>query len=565
MASKRKLPKAMSSYISDEELYKKYLHGAKDDELLKLGGPDYKTKLETVKQAKLKALSAKLDESLKKGTELPKNTAVPQAKATTPKVAAPKPAPKVEAPKPTPKIEAPKPTPKPAAKPTFRMAADPTKPGAFSAVPEAEEAATETAKKVAKKKGKGFLVRSAGKLIGKRAAGYLVPGLGTAMGALTAYEVGKMLLDPFAAWHDTPESRLFEERQNMGNTLSKASTIGSANPSPSEYGQIQEIRKAVAEGREPVGLPELPPVVPPAKLTLGGGRQKPPRMGGVTALPALSQMEPPLLNDPYTADEMQAGDLSRFTSLAGIGNTKYMPQTYAGEPSPGFLPSQSNFENSVGLDRLPLPNTDEEDTSNAFDEYYRRWNEMPREEDYKPSIWRKLIGGLAGLSTGWEQGAGAGIETSRNFVRQPYMQAREKWQTSLDELEPLMKQQVYQDINMARIAEQARKTDLIHKSKTLDSEIERLRVMNTAEANERRAQIQEAALMAKAFIAQGQLDMAEMVLNETIRNHNLQHQDRKAGIAIQKQNADSLSEYRKNRTGSNMGALIEQMLREGGE
>lgn len=564
MASKRKLPKAVSSYISDEELYKKYLHGAKDDELLKLGGPDYKTKLEAIKQAKLKALSAKLDESLKKGTELPKNTAVPQAKATAPKVEAPKPAPKVEAPKP-----APKPTPKPATKPTFRMAADPTKPGAFSAVPEAEEAAAETAKRAAKKKGKGFLVRSASKLIGKKAAGYLVPGLGTALGALSAYEVGKMLLDPFAAWHDTPESRLFEERQNMGNTLRKAQTIGSAHPDPSEYGQIQEIRKAAAEGREPVGLPELPPVVPPAKLTLGGGRQKPPRMGGVTALPALSQMEPPLLNDPYTADEMQAGDLNRFTSLAG---GKFGNWIGGGEPNPnpayGIEPNAMPFnfyQDMIGEQGPPLPNTDEEDTSNAFDEYYRRWNEMPREEDYKPSIWRKLIGGLAGLSTGWEQGAGAGIETSRDFVRQPYMQAREKWQTSLDELEPLMKQQVYQDINMARIAEQARKTDLIHKSKTLDSEIERLKVMNTAEANERRAQIQEAALMAKAFIAQGQLDMAEMVLNETIRNHNLQHQDRVSGLGIQKQNADSLSEYRKNRTSSNMGALIEQMLREGGE
>lgn len=71
---------------------------------------------------------------------------------------------------------------------------------------------------------------------------------------------------------------------------------------------------------------------------------------------------------------------------------------------------------------------DEYDYTNpSLEEYAAHVTRMPREEDYNPSIARRIIASIGGASEGYRGGALRGIQTAETINRQPYRRAIENW------------------------------------------------------------------------------------------------------------------------------------------
>ena len=64
----------------------------------------------------------------------------------------------------------------------------------------------------------------------------------------------------------------------------------------------------------------------------------------------------------------------------------------------------------------------------AFDTYMEHVKSMPSRGDYKPSVGRRILGGLAGFLTGLKDPA-MGARVGASIVQAPYEQALEEWKT----------------------------------------------------------------------------------------------------------------------------------------
>jgi hypothetical protein len=65
--------------------------------------------------------------------------------------------------------------------------------------------------------------------------------------------------------------------------------------------------------------------------------------------------------------------------------------------------------------------------SPASEQYAQHYNSMPTREQYSAGKLSKIGAVLAGISTGWQRGAGAGVEAARNITEGPYRNAMQDW------------------------------------------------------------------------------------------------------------------------------------------
>jgi hypothetical protein len=152
----------------------------------------------------------------------------------------------------------------------------------------------------------------------------------------------------------------------------------------------------------------------------------------------------------------------------------------------------------------------------AFDRYMDLVTHMPDRKDYSPSIWRRIAAGIAGAGAGIT--GRDGFNTARQITEQPYQSALSDWSGQLEELKPIAQIENQREMNEARLKEQARKTDLINQTKTVENEIKRLQVegkiVNDAERNAITREMGEI----RQLIANGQLEVAKSRI-EVIREH----------------------------------------------
>jgi len=73
----------------------------------------------------------------------------------------------------------------------------------------------------------------------------------------------------------------------------------------------------------------------------------------------------------------------------------------------------------------PMPQLPE---SSIFDQYETHLGNMPNEGNYSPSVWRRILAGLAGGTEGWRSGdPTAAIGAAENVNRMPFQRAMEQW------------------------------------------------------------------------------------------------------------------------------------------
>lgn len=169
-----------------------------------------------------------------------------------------------------------------------------------------------------------------------------------------------------------------------------------------------------------------------------------------------------------------------------------------------------NNNTALGSDALN-PDTQDSGRQSARERYMDLVSNMPGKDGYEAGIWRKILGGIAGASEGWRDGAGAGLATSQAFVNEPRDRAMAEWQTQLNELEPLMEAESKEAINQERIREDARRTNLINQSITLK---ENNRVAIASMSIEAKRELAELEREKDYFIANKNFDLAEAKLNE---------------------------------------------------
>lgn len=64
----------------------------------------------------------------------------------------------------------------------------------------------------------------------------------------------------------------------------------------------------------------------------------------------------------------------------------------------------------------------------ALDRYEKHVRNIPNQEDYSPSIWRRILAGVAGGTTGWSSGnPTAALEAAENVNTQPYRRSLDNW------------------------------------------------------------------------------------------------------------------------------------------
>lgn len=66
-------------------------------------------------------------------------------------------------------------------------------------------------------------------------------------------------------------------------------------------------------------------------------------------------------------------------------------------------------------------------TGEAMEKFYRHAQNVPQIQDYGPGIGGRITAALAGVSTGWQQGAGAGVGVAQKILRRPYETALEEY------------------------------------------------------------------------------------------------------------------------------------------
>jgi len=132
-------------------------------------------------------------------------------------------------------------------------------------------------------------------------------------------------------------------------------------------------------------------------------------------------------------------------------------------------------------------------TGEAMEKFYSHVQNVPRQEDYGPGILGRITAGLAGVSSGWQQGAGAGIKTSQAVLRRPYEQAVEEYEMKGQGLKAAADIEQARDAKRVQYFETLRKFDKDEYDRlNEEAKIENARI--TAEA--RAAQAQTAARIA---------------------------------------------------------------------
>jgi len=87
------------------------------------------------------------------------------------------------------------------------------------------------------------------------------------------------------------------------------------------------------------------------------------------------------------------------------------------------------------INRRAPPPQDFSFNNPALDEYADHIRGMPKQEDYAPSIWRKLLAGTSGVLTGYQSGNPLlAYDAANRIARAPYRNAMEEWQGKEDAL-----------------------------------------------------------------------------------------------------------------------------------
>lgn len=259
-----------------------------------------------------------------------------------------------------------------------------------------------------------------------------------------------------------------------------------------------------------------PPRVRPPRIGMGGGRNRTlanafsSRTNTPTSMPGelLPIPSAPTIPDVTALDSRSLPSMSSpFADVSGID-----PKTL-----PDFLGGKESL----------FPDTQDSAPRNSvFDMYRDLVSNMPDAQAIKPSIWRKIAASLVGASEGYFKGAGQGYESARDVVDQPYNRAMGEWKTKLDELEPLMKQEMYGDVQAekadiarARLERDKARDEMINETKTEENRIRKLiaegKIANEAEANRLRRILADA----NRFFRTGQLELGWARLDE-VREHN---------------------------------------------
>jgi hypothetical protein len=192
---------------------------------------------------------------------------------------------------------------------------------------------------------------------------------------------------------------------------------------------------------------------------------------------------------PAPVKRATLGRAKPATSLASsFAPWPKMPEGFKATDVPAFINAdtlQPNTRNPLAtLPELGEISSEQEmskEMPTVFDMYRKHWENRPNRDEFKPSVWNRIAASLVGGSEGYSKGAGAGYAAARNVVEYPFEQKMGDWNKELENLEPLMKQEVYTEIQNEknRIAE--KKIDLTNKTKTEVNEIARLSANNRHE------------------------------------------------------------------------------------
>jgi hypothetical protein len=145
----------------------------------------------------------------------------------------------------------------------------------------------------------------------------------------------------------------------------------------------------------------------------------------------------------------------------------------------------------------------------AMTDYLKHIQNVPKREEYSPSIWHRLVGGLSGGVEGGTRGAAAGIKTASEVLDMPYRRAREDYELKGSGLEAAAKLEELTQRNKTAYKKELLQQDEADKDREVkwaNSEINRIKAEQAARRITLEEEIKRATNETSRQRLQGQLD-----------------------------------------------------------